>query len=388
MPGRGLCRLGKLWLGVLLGAFTAVADLAFLLVVGLALLPVLPWRPRRERLLTRTGAYASRLAGLERARLATFLGGADAARPTGDRRALGYLAVRVPVGLLGGAIWVLLLYGMATGAVLVTGWARGTRPDDIPPTWPIVLYAAAAGAVLLFLALQGLAGVAGLEDRVARRFLGPSAREVLQGRISELAASRAGIVAAVDSERRRIERDLHDGVQQRLVALAMLLGRTRRSSDPAAHADLLRQAHEESQEVLSDLREVAWRIYPSALDTLGLDDALAAVAERSAVPVRIRSDLVVPLPARVETAVYFVVCETVTNAAKHSGATAISVDLAESADHRLVRVRIRDDGRGGADPAGPGLAGLARRIAALDGSFEVDSPAGGPTTVTTEVPCG
>src|SRR5262249_50706402 len=130
-------------------------------------------------------------------------------------------------------------------------------------------------------------------------------------------ASRAGIVEAVDAERRRIERDLHDGLQQRVVALGMLLGRARRSGS----ADLVRQAHEESQRILEELREIAWRVYPSALDNLGLADALDAVAERSAVPVRVRVRYELttrPVPPAA-TAAYFTVREAVTNAAKAFG---------------------------------------------------------------------
>ncbi|GAA4985541.1 sensor histidine kinase [Actinopolymorpha pittospori] len=408
-PGRvdGVVRRScRLLVGLLLGSLTAVLEVVFLLAAGVALLPVAVWPRPRLRVLDRIESGSRRLADLERARLAAYLG-ADSASPRGDRRALTYIAVRWPVGLLGGAVLGLLCYGAVVGVAIVAGWTIGLEPDGIALTWPLALYFGIAGLVLLYLALQGLAGVAAMDRRLARRFLGPSERELLQSRISELASSRAGIVAAVDAERRRIERDLHDGVQQRLVALAMLLGRTRRSDDPNQHADLLRQAHEESQQVLRDLREVAWRVYPSALDTLGLADALAAVAERSEVPVRIGYDLPERLPSQVETVVYFVVCEAVTNAAKHGGAALVSVDLGilerpgsgghesghgydagDGGPRRSVRVRISDDGVGGADPDGGGLSGLARRVLALDGSFRLDSPAGGPTTITVELPCG
>jgi signal transduction histidine kinase len=193
--------------------------------------------------------------------------------------------------------------------------------------------------------------------------------------------SRAGIVEAVDAERRRIERDLHDGLQQRVVALGMLLGRARRSGS----ADLVRQAHEESQRILDELREIAWRVYPSALDNLGLAEALDAVAERSAVPVRIRCELADEPPRPVATAAYFTVREAVTNAAKHSGATMITV-LVTRRDATAM-ARVTDDGVGGADPHGGGLAGLARRVAALDGQFAVVSPPGGPTVVEARLPC-
>jgi signal transduction histidine kinase len=161
----------------------------------------------------------------------------------------------------------------------------------------------------------------------------------------------------------------------------MLVGRARRG-----RPELLEQAHQEAQQALAELREVAWRVYPSGLDSLGLGEALAGVAERAGVPVTVACELPRRPPMAVETAAYFVVCEAVTNAAKHAGAGLITVGVREE-DAKVV-VRVRDDGKGGARPAGGGLSGLARRVAALDGSFEVTSPAGGPTTITAVLPCG
>ncbi|MER7762488.1 histidine kinase [Streptomyces sp. NPDC097619] len=205
----------------------------------------------------------------------------------------------------------------------------------------------------------------------------------MRRRIDEPATSRAAVVRAVDAERRRIERDLHDGVQQRLVALAMLLGRARRGRerDPDRADALLLQAHQESQAVLTELREVAWRVYPSALDGLGLEEALSGVAERCSIPLRTEFDVPAPLPQPVRTCAYFVVSETVTNAAKHSGASAVSISVVRRGD--VLTVRVRDDGRGGADASGSGLAGLRGRVAAL----YLDSPLEGPTTLTAELPC-
>ncbi|WP_158846463.1 sensor histidine kinase [Saccharothrix deserti] len=348
--------------GLLLGFLTALADL---LVVVFA----------------RKAAVA--VARLERRRLRSFLG-VDSAEPT-RAQAVRYLAVRAPVGLFGGFVLAWLFYGLAMAGVIAVRLFNGGIADglDRADDWVEFAWTGAVGVVLLYIEIQGIIGVVALEGKVARRWLGPSEAELLRLRIDELASSRAGIVAAVDAERRRIERDLHDGVQQRLVALGMLLGRARRNPE---HVDtLLAQAHEESRHVLEDLREVAWRVYPAALDSLGLVEALEAVADRSAIPVRITC---APLdaPPQVETAVYFVVCEAVTNAAKHSGATMIGVDITEDAG--AVRVRVVDDGVGGADPKGGGLAGLSRRVLALDGAFDVTSPAGGPTVITAEVPCG
>lgn len=165
----------------------------------------------------------------------------------------------------------------------------------------------------------------------------------------------------------------------------MLIGRARRGRHPEQAEALLLQAHEESQGVLTELREVAWRVYPSALDSLGLEEAIGGVAERSGIPLRTRFEVGAPLPRPVETAAYFVVSESVTNAAKHSSASAISV--AVLLDGARLTVRVEDDGTGGARETGSGLTGLRSRVAALDGVLLVHSPLGGPTTITAELPC-
>jgi signal transduction histidine kinase len=398
--------------GLALGAAAALVEMGYFLVAGGFVALASP-SPRGRRAAARwVGRAARRLAALEVRRLEFFLAGPDLdhADRYGDGQALRYLALRWPVGLLGGAVLGLLVWGAGTGVTVAGLWAIGELPDGIAPTWPVLMSFVLLGAVLLFIDLQGIVGVAALDRRLARRLLGPSAQDLLRRRITELTASRAGIVAAVDAERRRIERDLHDGAQQRVVALAMLLGRARRSRDPGHAADLLRQAHEESQHLLYELRDVAWRVYPTALENLGLGEALARVADRSGVPVRLRYDLPERVATPVETIAYFVVCEAVTNAAKHAGATSITVEVSrragpgEAGDGEPgdagqyagppagppapVVVRIEDDGVGGADPTGDGLSGLARRVAALDGRFRVQSPPGGPTVVVAELPCG
>ncbi|WNV82756.1 sensor histidine kinase [Umezawaea sp. Da 62-37] len=351
----------RLLVGLLLGFLAALVELPLLAVA---------WSSDR---------VVTRLADLERRRLLVLLG-VDSAEPL-DRQARRFVAVRALVGLLGGVVLAWLGYGLYWAVVIA--WMLATGELNLSNLSELG-WSALAGVVLLYVEVQGIAGVVALERKAAHRFLGMGERELLRRRVEQLALSRAGIVEAVDAERRRIERDLHDGVQQRLVALGMLLGRARRN--PARAEDLLRQAHEESARVLDDLREVAWRVYPAALDSLGLGEAVAAVADRSAIPVRVDCLLDGDVDGHVETAAYFVVCEAVTNAAKHSGATGISVGI--SRDDGGVRVWIEDDGRGGADPRGGGLAGLARRVSALDGTFTVSSPAGGPTTITAELPCG
>ncbi|MHA6618708.1 sensor histidine kinase [Pseudonocardia sp. DLS-67] len=366
--------------GLALGACSAVTHLLGALPVAAALL--LPGlRPQ-------VAAALRRLAALERRRIVTLLGGMGAGAEPSPGRALRYLAARIPVGLLGGAVLALLGAGLIFAGTLLQSWATQTpwlleRDQPVVVGGGLVAYYTAPGAVLLYLALAGAAGVARWERSLLARLLAPSREERLAQRVEELARTRDAIVAAVDDERRRIERDLHDGVQQRLVALGMLLGRARRHPDRAD--ELVAQAHDEARRALVELREVSWRVYPAALDTGGLTTALESVAERAPLPVRIRCDLPAEPPATVRAAAWFVISEAVTNAAKHSGALRVDVEVA-TVDGRL-RATVRDDGCGGADPAGGGLAGLARRVAAADGAFTVDSPPGGPTVVTAELPC-
>ncbi|MGY0231765.1 sensor histidine kinase [Longispora urticae] len=367
--------------GVALGVPTAAVGLVFLLVAGLAEAVTLPLPAARRAVRAATLRAAALLTGLERWRLVRFLPGAGfEVRPAAERRTLGYLAARLGPGLLGGLAVGVLGVGVVLASIVAASVLDGRMS---PATF---LYQVVIGAALLLINVQALSSVATWDVRLARTFLAPSARELLERRVDELAASRAGVIAAVDTERQRIERDLHDGLQQRLVALGMLLGRARRSQDPDKVRGLVAQAHEDAQHAIDDLREVAWRVYPSALDSLGLDEVLAMVAQRSAVPVTIVGDLGFRPARQVETVLYFVACEALTNAAKHSGATRITVELTEHGTG--VALRVHDDGTGGADPAGPGLLGLARRVTALDGSFRVDSPPGGPTTLLAVLPCG
>ncbi|MFI9823745.1 sensor histidine kinase [Streptomyces sp. NPDC052013] len=367
--------------GVLLGCATALIGLLYFVLAGTVLGPFLLWPRTRPGALGLLMTGIRRLTVLERARRSAFFGDRFPEQyEVSDRKILRYLAVRTVAGLVCSVVVALLAFGAVLAVVLLWALLRGGLP------WHNVLGQVVLGGVLLFLDLQGLHALAELDARIARECFGPSERELLRRRVLELAASRAAVVQAVDAERRRIERDLHDGIQQRVVALAMLLGRTRRAhGDPERAEALLRQAHQESQDVLAELREVAWRIYPSALDSLGLEEALSGVSERCGIPVRTEFDVVGELPQPVETAAYFVVSEAVTNAAKHSRATAVVVRVALR--DRVLAVQVRDNGRGGADPSGSGLSGLRSRVAALDGVLHVDSPEGGPTIVTAELPC-
>ncbi|MFF4264603.1 sensor histidine kinase [Streptomyces virginiae] len=367
--------------GVLAGCLTAPVGLLYLLFAGVPLGAFLLWPRTRPYALGVFGSGARRLVDVERRRRTCFFG--DRFPETyGGEGVVRYLAVRSWSGLMCGVVLALLGFGLVLAGMLAGGVVRGTIGTAELLTQLVL------GGVLLFLGLQGLFALTALDARLARECFGPSERELLRRRIDELSVSRAAVVRAVDVERRRIERDLHDGVQQRLVALAMLIGRARRGGgrDPERAAELLGQAHREAQEVLAELREVAWRVYPSALDSLGLEEALGGVAQRCGLPLRIAYEVAGPLPRPVVTAAYFVVSEAVTNAAKHSAASAVSVRVAGPPGGPLT-VRIEDDGRGGADPAGSGLTGLRGRVSALDGVLRIDSPLGGPTTIVAELPC-
>ncbi|MEU3183103.1 sensor histidine kinase [Streptomyces sp. NPDC006923] len=369
----------RLSAGLFIGSGAALVELLFTLFAGITLLLVLAWPRGRQAVMRPLSACARNLVEMERHRLRTLLGERVSGTYEPDG-ALRYLAVRWTLGLLGAVVLLSVLIGGAYGTFFVYAWLI----IDIQS--PGVIVAAGLGGLfLLFLAMQGIFGVAALEGILARHFLGPSHQEELERRIAQLATSRAGVVDAVHDERRRIERDLHDGVQQRLVALGMLLGRARRSRDPERADELLRQAHEQSREALTELREVAWRVYPTVLDEAGLRAALETVAERSPLPVRLTCVLKTEPTKTAANVAYFVVAESVTNAVKHSGAPRIEVDVLEEA--RTLRIRVKDYGQGGADPAGSGLLGLARRVAALDGLLHIRSPPGGPTTITAEIPC-
>jgi signal transduction histidine kinase len=211
----------------------------------------------------------------------------------------------------------------------------------------------------------------------------------LRERVDDLRGARERIIAAADAERRRIERDLHDGAQQRMVAVALTLGlaEARLGSDPASAAQLIAQAREEAQLAVQELRELARGIHPAVLSDRGLYPALEALAARAPVPVEVIGEPLDELGPAVESAAYFVTAEALTNVAKYAQANEAFVHVSVESD--CLRLQIRDDGVGGAEAsAGSGLHGLGDRIDALDGRFEVDSPPGGGTTVTADIPLG
>ncbi len=241
-------------------------------------------------------------------------------------------------------------------------------------------------APLALLLNRGLvAGHAGLAARV----LGPSEAQRLRARVEDLSSSRAGAVEAAQDQLERIERDLHDGAQARLVSLAMELGMAEEELErnPGAAAETVKRAREEALAALGELRDLSRGLRPALLEERGLSAAIEALVGRSPLPASVSLvGGVDRAPQAVQTAAYFVVAEALTNAAKHSGAERASVRL--ELGERALSVAIEDRGRGGADEHGAGLEGLRKRVAALDGSFAVSSPPGGPTVVRAEIPCG
>lgn len=249
---------------------------------------------------------------------------------------------------------------------------------------PVAALFGVGGALLFPLLAYPLTAVAAGRAALVRLVAGPGGQE---RRIGELVSSRARLVDAFEAERRRIERDLHDGAQQRLVALTMTLGLARLDAEPGGELSArLAEAHRQAGEVLAELRELINGIHPQVLTDRGLPDACADAADRSPVPVAARFDLPGRLPAPVESAGYFAVSEALANIAKHSGAGRARVE-GRYVDSRLT-IEVADDGRGGADPAaGSGLTGLADRVAVVDGTLAVSSPPGGPTLLRVEIPC-
>jgi signal transduction histidine kinase len=252
---------------------------------------------------------------------------------------------------------------------------------------PLVIGLTFIGVVGLFAAPWFTSGVRTLDIRAARALLGPSRADELEHRVEQLTETRAGVVDAADAERRRLERDLHDGTQQRLVSLAINLGMARAQAGTAEEAKLaIAEAHEEAKAALAELRDLIRGLHPAVLEDRGLDAALSGVAARMPIPVRLTVDLPRRPAPVIEAVAYFVVSEGLANIAKHSQATEAAVFVQRSGDR--LHVIVTDDGAGGADPAqGTGLVGLARRAASVDGTFEIDSPPGGPTLLTVDLPC-
>lgn len=248
--------------------------------------------------------------------------------------------------------------------------------------------AAAFGVGLLFLVPTVIKGMAAIHSAIAAALLGPTQSARLNVEVQGLRVSRGKGLDAAEFERRQIERNLHDGAQQRLVALAMGLGMAKEKleTDPEAARQLVEEAHEHAKQAIVELRDLARGISPAVLTDRGLDAALSALAAQSPVPVDVSCRIGDRLPAPVESTAYFVVAEALANVAKHADANRASVAVHREGDQLMVE--IQDDGIGGADPSGNGLTGLASRVEAVGGQLTVESAAGGPTVIKAELPCG
>jgi signal transduction histidine kinase len=280
------------------------------------------------------------------------------------------LALRVPAGPRRG----LALHGAGSGTVtaIVLAIYALSGGGMFWPLWPISALGLAFGAHAIVVA--------------ALPHLRPRERELV-ARVDQLTRTRMGALDVQAAELRRIERDLHDGAQSRLVALSMQLGRAEeRLEGQPEIADLVRRAREEAGNAIAELRDLARGIAPPVLADRGLVAAAEGLGRRAPMPVTVTASVQRrPLPV-VETAAYFVVAEALTNAAKHAGGAAAHVDLGER-DTRLV-IEVRDEGPGGAEETGSGLTGLRHRVEALDGTLAVTSPEGGGTIIHAELPCG
>ncbi|MEV5571044.1 sensor domain-containing protein [Spirillospora sp. NPDC052269] len=316
-------------------------------------------------------------------------------------RAFGYLAVSVPTGLLG-LMTVLLTW--VYGVLLLTSpvqWRLGANESTITDgsgrvrhglmfsgilfdSWPRTAALSAVGALLLLAAPVATRAVARLDVWILRLVFRPGASEV---RIRALEESRSYAVEDAVATVRRIERDLHDGAQVRLVAVTIrlaMLKETLPPDAPDAVRELVDAAHEEARAAIGELRELVRGIHPPVLDK-GLDAALATLGARSPVRAELATDLPERPSAAIESMAYFCAAELVANAAKHADASLLGID-ARVAGGRLL-LRVTDDGRGGAEVRpGGGLAGLAGRIATVDGELTVHSPSGGPTAVSVSLP--
>ena len=307
-----------------------------------------------------------------------------------------YLALLFPIGLAEFVIAVVAVSMPFWALALPTYiWAApGAGPEfgswRLNTEWEALLVAL-GGFVLLLIVPYLLVGLARAHAYYARFLLGPTQRD-LSRRVATLSSSRTRVIDAALQERRRIERDLHDGVQQHLTALALDLGlaREKMETDPAAANALVTSAHEAAKATLGELRDLVRGIAPAILADRGLDAAVSALAARSPVPVTVDVSLTERPPEAVEMTAYFIVAEALTNVARHSGATAAHISVRDPADGpgRTLIVEVRDNGHGGADAArGTGLRGLADRVAGVDGTLTLTSPAGGPTVVRAELPC-
>lgn len=304
-------------------------------------------------------------------------------------RGVASAAVATVLGFIVLAAASILVSGIAVAfSPLYADGADAVRlertPFDIPVSLGVPL-----GLLAVLLSAAAIVGVALLHGVIARAILVPSREGALAEQARTSSAQRAGAVRAADLERTRIERDLHDGVQPRLVSVGMTLGLAQQKidSDPDAAKTLLAEAHTSTKAAITELRQLARGIHTSVLDDRGLDAALSALAARSHVPVALDVRIDDRCSKTAETAAYFVIAEALTNAAKHSRASECRV-VVRQREGGILWARVEDNGIGGARIVpGGGLDGIANRVLGAGGEFRLDSPVGGPTALEVSIPC-
>ncbi|WP_236796462.1 sensor histidine kinase [Amycolatopsis sp. GM8] len=321
---------------------------------------------------------------------------ADALRHRGTQREIAWVALHAIAGFALGALGLTIALDTVRDGLFPLYWYLLPDGEAVPSLglWvvhdvPGAFAVALLGVGWVFVSVALLPGMARLQALPGRRLLQPGPDTDLALRIAHLTATRAAALDAHTTELRRIERSLHDGTQNRLVGVNVLLGAARRAlTRDVAEADaILGRAQDAAESALADLRAVVRSILPPVLAEGSLVGALTTLAANCPVETRIDADLPGRYASSVEASVYFIVAEGLTNIAKHSGAEHALVTLARRED--LLRVEIADDGRGGAaEHGGTGLGGIRRRVEAHDGTFTLASPAGGPTTLMVSLPCG
>ena len=279
-----------------------------------------------------------------------------------------------------------LLVALTPDEVFRTPFGPGWYLNSVAESFALVPF----GAAIMLLGYLLARPTAVLNAQVIRSLLGPTEPARLRARVDALATSRAETVDAQAGELRRIERDLHDGAQARLASLGMSLGLAERlmEADPQAARQLLAEARESTNSALAELRELVRGIHPPVLADRGLDGAIRALALVNPTPTTVDLELPGRLPAPVESAAYFAVAECLANAIKHAEAQTITIAVGYSEAGQVLNILMRDDGCGGASlDGGTGLRGIARRLAAFDGTLRIDSPLGGPTEIRMSLPC-
>lgn len=302
-------------------------------------------------------------------------------------RAVAHLMIATILG------WV--AFGLAmlavTAAVAAFAPLYVTEPFVRVEWWELpVGWAPLSGALIALVSLAALVGIALLHGVLARLLIAPIREAQLTAQARDAAAQRQGAIRAGEVERTRIERDLHDGIQPRLVSVGMTLGMAQQKieTDPQAAKDLVAEAHASTKAAITELRQLARGIHASVLDDRGLDAALSALAGRSHIPVQLDVRMDGSAGRDAEAAVYFAIAESLTNAAKHSRAANCRVVVRSRPEAGVLWARVEDDGVGGARVVpGGGLDGIRNRIQALGGTARLDSPVGGPTALEVSVPC-